>query len=186
VVPGQPGLRSVDREQVGRVIEPRNDYRCGSRRLGWTEGNTSAREGSGLGARGPEARGASRSHRGRRAGHACRGVSREPGRSSRLHPRTAAGTVGSRHIKSPDLRAVVVRAARGETLGDGVVPRPRRQRSGVGWTVGSRSVRVVPLNAGNRPMGPAGGKGAPESGAVGGERCQTYRSLSPSQRDNDG
>ena len=50
------------------------------------------------------------------------GFSREPGRSSRLHPRQIAGNVGCRHKKSPGLRVVVVRATCGEAPVDAEVP----------------------------------------------------------------
>lgn len=49
----------------------------------------------------------------------------------------------------------------------GTVARGQPERGGMGSRSSERS--IVPLNAGNRPMGPAGGKGAPESGAVGGK-----------------
>ncbi len=70
VVPGQPGLQSVDREQTGRVIEPRN---TSMRKPTLSKKRKAA----------PESRDglARRFHRGRRAGHVYMGVPQELGRS---------------------------------------------------------------------------------------------------------
>ena len=102
---GEPRLRSVDSERVGRGIEPRNWYRCGSRR----------RQAGGRQNRGAVKGLAPESRRGRRAGHARKGsprnlggpavltLERITGSELEVEPpsegdRSETGTVGSRSL----------------------------------------------------------------------------------------
>ena len=156
---GRPRARSVRREPVGRVIEPRNALSARADVVRWTEGHLAASQR-------PWRR---RPRRGRSAWHACGWVSREPGRPRRLHrkDRRGAGTGSPRprpwtsHLASDGAN---------RRCSDGTAG--RRQRSAGGWAARSRSVSEYRRSGGIEPTRPRGGKGAPAGGTVGGKDGQ--------------
>lgn len=85
VVRERSRLRSVDSEQTGRVIEPRNaTHRGGRRRI------RTGRQHRVI----PQRKDGS-AHRGQRAGHVCTRVAQEPGRSRRfLHNKPGSRATG--------------------------------------------------------------------------------------------
>jgi len=156
VAAGRPVLRSVDSECAGRVIEPRNQYCGGGRRLG--SGGRQHRRTVPVWC--------GRPRRGHRAGHARMGTPQEPGRPGRLRGQYAGRGSGLKTSRPP--RAASARGRSEQVAQDTVPPSEgnearRKGRPGVG---APRSTR----ESGEPSHGvPRGGKGAPGCGTIGGK-----------------
>jgi hypothetical protein len=146
VAMGRPILRSVDSEDDGCVIEPRNQA-CRGSRTHWKQRRQHRSTQRGLVPRSP---------RGQRTTASVQGFAQEPGRShhlrrqkSRKDRRQQPVQACGRQVSAPPRERID-----GHRYGTA----ERRKRSDAGKRMGSQSAPTVPRRRGNRPKGPRGGK----------------------------
>ena len=147
-------LRSVDREQAGRVIEPRN-VQCGSRRrlnsgrqhlraeTAWLEGSTGVEE----------------------RGMTAWGFPRNLGGPIPSADRITVRESVTRKNPGPVARGIDPAGSENGCKGGiaGISKKPREKRDG------KSECLIVAGKQGNSPGGPCGAKGAPEHGTAGGQ-----------------
>ena len=155
VVVGRPRLRSVDREQAGRVIEPRNSQ-CGSRRClkggrqyrrvetAWLEGSTGVEE----------------------RGMSAWGFPRNLGGPIFSADREAVGEAANGNNPGPVERGIDPAGSEQQVHGryHGVKATKLQETRD-----GKSECLIVARKQGNSPGGPCGAKGAPEHGTAEGK-----------------
>ena len=146
MVPGRPGLRSVDSEHVERAIEPRKPLVEGADVVRRNGGSTEALYWPGASV--PP---------GSQNVAGVQGSIQEPGRSHRLRRR--ASRPGPPVQQGPGLQARRPASCRkSKPTGAKRYRRAEGKRGGAGWAVGSRSVLIGPGKRANHPEGARGGK----------------------------
>jgi len=173
-VPGRPGLRSVDSECAGRVMEPRNSKNVArADAVLEAEGSTpEPKHGQALGSAGVKERGTCTRGWPRNLGGPDDSTTRDRWASGE-QPRPEGD--GRPPPSVSETRVAVVPRWRGNEAG-------REGRQGVGvprctWEAGERSLR-----------GPCGGKGAPEHGTEGGKDggdAEPYNRINETPTDSD-
>lgn len=159
---GRPTLRSVDRGFIGRVIEPRKNLSAKADAVQWSEGST----------RGPKWPGlrVSPGSKSRACGHGG-----PPGTwEIQVSPPTQRGW-GSHDPNNPGPGWSADAHGRNEQWALGWYRQTKATKCG-GRGIGKSEQLVLALKAGNRSAGPAGAKGLPDHGTVGGKDDGSIRS----------
>ena len=170
---GRPRARSVHREPVGRVIEPRNALSARADVVRWTEGYIAASERPWR--RGPR--------RGRSAWHACGWVSREPGRPHRLHLKGCRGAGTGSPSPRPWTWHLASGGANPQVLG-WYRRAKATKRGGMGGE--ESECLILPVKRGNHAHDTPWREGGAGRWTRWRERRPTHRDWSPSQRHDNG